>query len=134
MTVSVMLDTNAMSELMRQPRGSIQRRLRFIDRDGACVSIITAAELRYGASKSGRSDISTAVEGALQAVVVMPFDLPADALYAELRIHVERLGLPIGPNDLLIAAHALTLDLTLVTANIREFSRVPGLRVENWLD
>jgi tRNA(fMet)-specific endonuclease VapC len=134
MTVSVMLDTNAMSELMRQPRGPIQRRLRFIDRDGACVSIVTAAELRYGANKSGRSDIAAAVEGVLQAVPVMPFDLPADMRYGELRTHLERLGVPIGPNDLLIASHALALDLTLVTGNVREFSRVPGLRVENWLD
>lgn len=108
--------------------------MRFIDRDGACVSIVTAAELRYGANKSGRSDIAAAVEGVLQAVPVMPFDLPADMRYGELRTHLERLGVPIGPNDLLIASHALALDLTLVTGNVREFSRVPGLRVENWLD
>ena len=65
---------------------------------------------------------------------IVPFAEPADQVYAELRAHLERAGTPIGPHDLLIAAHALALDLTLVTDNLREFSRVPDLRVENWLD
>ena len=64
---------------------------------------------------------------------VLPLEPPADRRYGELRNHLTRQGRPIGPNDLLVATHALAMDLTLVTANFREFQRVPSLRVENWL-
>ena len=63
----------------------------------------------------------------------MPLTTPVDAHYAAIRTHLERAGTPIGPNDMLIAAHALALDLTLVTANTREFERVPALKIDNWL-
>ena len=64
---------------------------------------------------------------------ILPIKPPTDARYAEIRLTLEKAGTPIGPNDLWIAAHALALDFTLVTDNITKFSRVPGLRVENWL-
>jgi Predicted nucleic acid-binding protein, contains PIN domain len=67
-------------------------------------------------------------------MTVLALDAPVDAAYADIRAYLERQGTPIGANDLLIAAHALALHLPLATDNIREFSRVPGLRVENWLD
>ena len=70
----------------------------------------------------------------LSALEILPFDEPADRHYAELRGLLESRGNPIGPNDLLIASHALTLQLTVVSANVKEFSRVPDLVVENWLD
>ena len=69
----------------------------------------------------------------LSALEILPLEPPADERYAEIRHHLARRGTPIGPNDLLIAAHALAADLTLVTANTREFERVPSLRVDNWL-
>ena len=69
----------------------------------------------------------------LSALEILPLEPPADERYAEIRHHLARQGTPIGPNDLLIAAHALAADLTLVTANTREFERVPSLRVDNWL-
>jgi tRNA(fMet)-specific endonuclease VapC len=134
MTLSVMLDTNVASALMRQPRGPILQRLRHLDRDGAGVSIVTAAELRFGAFKVGRAKVSEEVENFLALIAVLPFDVPADRRYGEIRVYLESVGRPIGAHDLLIAAHALVHDLTLVTANTREFARVPNLRVENWLD
>ena len=97
------------------------------------VSIITAAELRFGAAKSGSPRLLSRVETLLQRLDVLPFDVPADAEYASVRVELETAGKPIGPNDLLIAAHARSLGTTIVTANTAEFSRVRGLNVENWL-
>jgi tRNA(fMet)-specific endonuclease VapC len=92
-----------------------------------------AAELRYGAEKSGSKQLSDRVDLLLSALEILPLEPPADRRYGEIRHHLARQGTPIGPNDLLIAAHVLAADLTLVTANTREFERVPSLRVENWL-
>jgi len=97
------------------------------------TSIVVAAELRFGAEKSGSRKLADRVDLILSAVEVLPLEPPADRHYREIRQQLTRQGTPIGPNDLLIAAHALALDLTVVTANSREFSRVPRLRVENWL-
>ena len=129
-----MLDTNIVSDLIRNPRGKVAERLSNLGLAKACVSILTAAELRYGARKRGSNRLSDDIEGALKRIVVVSLEAPADVAFANVRHHLTTNGQPIGPMDLLIAAHALSLDLTLVTANIREFSRVPSLRVENWLD
>lgn len=98
-----------------------------------CTSIIVAAELRYGAAKRASRRLSAQLATILGGLEILPLEHPADETYAKLRAQLERTGRVIGPNDLLIAAQALTLDLTLVTDNEREFSRVPHLRVENWL-
>jgi tRNA(fMet)-specific endonuclease VapC len=98
------------------------------------VSIITAAELRFGAAKSGSTRLLSRVEAILDTLEVLPFDVPADTEYANIRVELEALGQPIGPNDLLVAAHARSLGTAIVTANATEFSRVRGLTVENWLD
>lgn len=133
MTLRAMLDTNIVSHLMRTQSGRLwDRALRL--GDGLCISTIVAAELRFGAARRGSPQLSAAVEERLASLTTLPFEPPADRCYADIRAELERRGIVIGPNDLFIAAHALALDLTLVTANIREFSRVPGLRVENWLD
>ena len=129
-----MLDTNIVSDLIRNPHGKVADRLSKIGLPKACVSILTAGELRYGARKRGSNRLSDDIAGALQRIAVVSFEAPADMAFANVRHHLTTSGQPIGPMDLLIAAHALALDLTLVTANIREFSRVPNLRVENWLD
>ena len=78
------------------------------------------------ASESIKSIVASSLE-------ILPLEIPADHQYAAVRHHLTRKGTLIGPNDLLIAAHALANDLTVITANVREFSRVPGLKVENWL-
>ena len=98
-----------------------------------CTSIIVAAELRYGATKSGSRRLWDRVTALLASLEILPFEAPADAIYAELRAELERTGQLIGPNDLLIAAQVLALGVTLVTDNQREFSSVPRLRIENWL-
>jgi tRNA(fMet)-specific endonuclease VapC len=128
-----MLDTNIVSNLIRNPAGKVAARVRDIGDSGVTISIIVAAELRFGAAKSGSLRLQSRVEALLGALDVLPFDVPADAEYANIRVQLEALGQPIGPNDLLIAAHARSLGTTIVTADATEFGRVPGLKVENWL-
>lgn len=93
-----------------------------------------ACELRFGAEKKQSASLRARVEELLTAIDVLALDVDIDFHYAEIRAKLEAAGTPIGPNDLLIAAHARSLDLVLVSANIREFSRVPELSVENWLE
>lgn len=90
-------------------------------------------ELQFGASKSGSLRLLHQLESILEVLPILSLSPPVDQHYAVIRTHLEQTGRPIRPNDLLIAAHTLALNLTLVTANIREFERVPGLSVENWL-
>lgn len=99
-----------------------------------CTSIVVAAELHFGARKRDSKRLTTQLEAILSLIEIVPLEAPADRRYAELRNSPEQQGEPIGPNDMLIAAHALALDCILVTANSREFTRVPGLAVENWLN
>jgi tRNA(fMet)-specific endonuclease VapC len=129
-----LLDTNILSDLVRNPGGVVATRISRAGEDSVCTSIVVAAELRYGALKSTSERLSKRVDLILSALEILPLETPADREYAALRHHLSRQGTPIGPNDLLIAAHALAQDLTVVTGNVREFSRVPGLKVENWLE
>jgi tRNA(fMet)-specific endonuclease VapC len=128
-----LLDTNILSSVIRDPKGRIAVRIARAGQLETCTSIIVAAELRFGAAKRGSRRLTTRVAELLETIDVVAFEPPADTAYSDLRARLERAGRPIGGNDLLIAAHALALDLTLVTANEREFSRVPDLRIENWL-
>jgi tRNA(fMet)-specific endonuclease VapC len=129
-----MLDTNILSDLIRNPQGRAAQNLRQHGEEGLCVSINTAAELRYGAAKRGSARLLGRVESVLSAVAVLPFDVPADAEYGDIRAELEAAGQPIGPTDLFIAAHARALGVTLVTHNVAEFRRVRALTVENWLE
>lgn len=128
-----MLDTDTLSSLVRNPRNAVFDRLLAIEPDAACTSIVVACELRFGARRKGSRVLTLRVGQLLDALAVLPLDAPADAHYADIRAALERAGKPIGNNDLLIAAHARSRGLTLVTHNVREFRRVPGLRVEDWL-
>jgi tRNA(fMet)-specific endonuclease VapC len=128
-----MLDTNALSDLIRNPRGELVRRLSKAGPDAVCTSIVVACELRFGAERKGSDKLTQRVEQLLAAMPVLPFDDPADRHYADIRAELERAGTPIGNNDLFIAAHARSRGMTLVTHNLREFERVSGLRVEDWL-
>jgi tRNA(fMet)-specific endonuclease VapC len=129
-----MLDTSIVSDLIRNPQGQVAASLNAHGEDGLCVSVITAAELRFGATKRASARLSAQVEAILSAIEVLGFEPPSDVTYGRLRVALEKARMPTGPNDLLIAAHALTLEATLVTDNVAEFSRVPGLRLENWLE
>nr|MBS0021309.1 type II toxin-antitoxin system VapC family toxin [Gammaproteobacteria bacterium] len=132
-SLAYLLDTNILSDLVRNPQGVIATQITKTGEDTVCTSIIVAAELRYGAIKSNSAKVAERVDLILSALEILPLEIPADHQYASLRHHLTRQGMPIGPNDLLIAAHALENDLTVITANVGEFSRVPGLKVENWL-
>ena len=122
-----------LSDLIRHPQGTVAKHISTAGEDAVCTSIIVAAELRFGAEKSGSKKLANRIDLVLSALEVLPLETPADRHYGEIRRQLARQGNPIGPNDLLIAAHALALDLTVVTANAGGFSRVPGLKVENWL-
>lgn len=128
-----MLDTNIISDLVKNPQGKAAQRIAKIGEDNICTSIIVAAELRYGCAKSGSKRLLKAVEDILGEIAVLPFDVPADAEYGGIRSELEATGKPIGSNDLLIAAHAYATGATIVTANTDEFKRIQGLNVENWL-
>ena len=128
-----MLDTNIISDLIRNPRGKAAKRIARVGEDNICTSIIVAAELRYGCAKSGSRRLLKAVEDLLGEINVLAFDVPADANYGEIRAELETAGKPIGGNDLLIAAHAYAIGAAVVTAKTGEFKRIRGLKVENWL-
>lgn len=133
MQLRYLLDTNILSDLVRNPQGLVARKIEKAGENSICTSIIVAGELRFGANKLGSNRLTTQLNSILSAIEILPLEEPADLRYGELRAELEKRGETIGPNDMLIAAHALMLDCVVVTANEREFSRVPKLRVENWL-
>jgi tRNA(fMet)-specific endonuclease VapC len=128
-----LLDTNIVSDLVRNPQGRIADRIAEVGEDAVCTSIVVAAELRYGAAKKGSERLTVQLERVLGALTILAFEEPADRTYGELRAKLEAAGTPIGGNDLLIAAQAMASDCAMVTDNEREFARVTGLRVVNWL-
>lgn len=128
-----LLDTNIVSDLVRNPQGRVTSRIREVGEAQVCTSIIVASELRYGAVKRGSPRLTAQLDAVLEALEVVPFEAPADVAYGVLRARLERAGRLIGGNDLLVAAHAIALRHTIVTDNEREFARVDGLPCENWL-
>jgi len=130
-----LLDTNILSELIKRPGGFTAKKIALLeDEDSCCTSIIVACELRYGALKKCSPILTDKVNQLLETIAVLPLKPNVEEHYARLRVTLEQAGTPIGSNDLLIAAHACALDLVLVTGNVKEFSRIPDLLVENWLE
>ncbi len=129
-----LLDTKILSDLVRHPQGVVAEKIAVEGEKNICTSIVVAAELHFGASKRNSERLTAQVEAILSALEILPLEEPVDRQYGKLRTHLENRGEVIGPNDMLIAAHALVLDCVVITANVREFSRVPGLKVENWLE
>ena len=132
-----LLDTNIVSDLIRNPHGKVFERVAAIGEDRIATSIIVAGELRFGAAKRRSEALTDRVELLLSRLNVLPLESGLERTYASLRAELESKGTPIGGNDLLIAAHTLFLgqsgDWVLVTANVREFGRVSDLIVESWL-
>jgi len=128
-----LLDTNVVSDLVRNPQGKVAQHIRKVGEARVFTSIIVAAELRYGAAKRRSPRFSAQLETVLGALEVLPFETPADAAYGLLRTQLEQAGRPIGANDLLIAAQAIALGYTIVTDNEKEFARIEDLPRENWL-
>lgn len=136
MPTRYLLDTNILSDLLKNPSGRVARKISSLppeERDSLATSIIVAAELRYGVSKKRSTILTERVSQLLEALDVLPLEPQADQHYGQIRMRLEEAGTVIGANDLLIAAHALAIDAVLVTDNVREFKRVKGLQVENWL-
>ncbi len=128
-----LLDSNIVSAVIRQPDCAVARRLAGMPRESFCISIVVAAELRFGICRKGSERLARQVETVLEGIDILPLEEPVDWHYGQIRAELSRLGQPIGQNDLFIAAHARALGLVLVTDNVREFVRVPDLVVENWL-
>ena len=129
-----LLDTDVCVELLRGRAPHLFERLRRFEIDEIAISSITLAELQYGVAKSARPARHELLLAEFCApLAILPFDSIAAETYGRVRAGLERAGTPIGPLDTLIAAHAISLRLTLVTNNEREFRQVAGLLVENWL-
>ena len=128
-----LLDTKIVSDLIRNPGGRVAAGVAKVGESRVCTSVIVAAELRYGAAKRGSARLSAQLESVFAGLEIVPFEVPTERAYADLRCRLEAAGQPIGGNDMLIAAHAVSLGYTIVTGNQREFARVEGLAIENWL-
>ena len=126
------LDTNVVSYMVRQPQSPLARRVASLSPDSFAISVVVAAELQYGAQERGSKRLTDQLAAVLAAMNVLPLESPADRHYGAIRTELERMGQPIGQNDLLIAAHARALGAILITNNLREFRRIPGLKVEDW--
>jgi tRNA(fMet)-specific endonuclease VapC len=126
------LDTNICSYVLRRHPVAMLERFAGLNRQQLWLSAIVAAELRFGAAKLGVPRFTTAIEAWLAGFDIQDWPTQATEHYAHIRDRLERDGNTIGAMNLLIAAHALANDSVLVTNNAREFSRVPGLAVEEW--
>ena len=128
-----MFDTDICSYLMKGRRPALEKKLQSVPLSAVCISAISKSELMFGVAISPRPDVNReALDFLLDHLQVLDYPAAAALDYGEIRGQLKIRGTLIGPNDLLIAAHARCLGLTLVTNNIREFSRVPGLKTENW--
>lgn len=128
-----MLDTNIFIYLCKAKHPAIADQVRAYGPGDIVISSITLAELEFGIAKSGKPDKNRRhFQEFLLPFDILPFDSGAAVEYGMVRRHLEQAGSPIGPLDTLIASHALALGVVLVTNNEREFSRVPGLKIENW--
>lgn len=131
----VLLDTDTCIYLIKRKPRSVLERLADLDLGDVGLSSITVAELEFGVEKSRQSDRNRgALEQFLRPFVVAPFDHAAAMVYGRVRARLEATGGPIGPLDTLIGAHALALAVTLASNNVREFSRIPDLCFETWVD
>lgn len=129
-----LLDTNMCIYIINRKPAEVIERFRRFPLGDIGISSITAAELAFGVTNSGSACNRSALEKFLAPLEVMAFGADAIWHYGQLRTALERTGTPVGALDTLIAAHALSLDVTLVSNNLREFQRVDGLRCENWVD
>ncbi len=131
--VRYLLDTNIVSDIARRPGGLVVQRMAALGVEQIGISIVVACEIRFGLAKRGSDRLAQRLNLVLEQMMVLPLESPVEEHYTDIRNALERAGTPIGPNDLLIAAHARALGLTLVSDNVGEFSRVADLAVENWL-
>ena len=129
----ILLDTNICIYVINARPAAVLERFRRYRMGEIGICSVVAAELAYGVAKSGSSRNRQALELFLAPLVILPFDEPAIWVYGELRAELERRGTPIGSLDTMIAAHALSQQAPLITNNTREFAKVPGLQLDNWV-
>ena len=129
----ILLDTNICIHVINAKPPAVLERFRLYRMGEIGLCSVVAAELAYGVAKSGSARNRQALEMFLAPLIILPFDDAAVWAYGNLRAELERKGTPIGALDTMIAAHALSQQSTLVTNNTREFARVPGLALENWV-
>jgi tRNA(fMet)-specific endonuclease VapC len=129
-----MLDTDTSSYIMKRSHSAVLKRLQKVAVADVCISVITQSELMFGVEASPRQQKDqAALDEYLRHVRVLDYPGKAALHYARIRRHLQQRGALIGANDLFIAAHARSLELTLVTHNTGEFRRVPGLKIEDWV-
>ena len=132
MSLTYLLDTNTCIYIMNRRPPHVAEKFAQYAPDAIGISSMTLAELRYGVSKSGSARNMAVLEAFIAPLEILPFEAAATRPYAEIRAALEKQGTPIDGMDLLIAAHALALEATLVTHNTREVARIAGLKLENW--
>jgi tRNA(fMet)-specific endonuclease VapC len=132
MAIRYLLDTNTVSFHIRHSSALLQRRLRAIPAASVALSVITEMEIRHGLARDPELKIASSIEGFFQGITILALTSEAARYYAKIRAELEVLGTPIGPLDLLIASHALSLGATLITTALGGFRRVTGLRCEDW--
>jgi tRNA(fMet)-specific endonuclease VapC len=130
----ILLDTNTCIYIINNRPPNVLEKFRKYKAGEVGISSIAASELAYGVAKSGSIKNRKALDMFLAPMQILPFDSQCLWFYADLRASLEKQGLSIGPMDSLIAAHALSIDGTLVTNNIKEFMRVPKLKLDNWFE
>jgi tRNA(fMet)-specific endonuclease VapC len=131
--LTYMLDTNICIYVMKRYPQALREKFNSLA-DQLCISSITLGEMHYGAEKSARrADNLTAIEHFVARLDILPFEAKAAMHYGQVRAELERAGTPCGPHDMQIGGHARSEGLIIVTNNIREFSRMPGIRAENWV-
>ncbi len=129
-----MLDTNICIYIIKRKPVQVLQKLITLNISDVVISTVAMSELEYGVAKSSQPDQNReALSNFVAPIEIVAFDEQAAFHYGQIRTHLEREGKVIGPMDMLIAAHALSLSCILVTNNVREFERVPGLNVENWV-
>lgn len=129
-----LLDTNILSDLIKRPGGTVAGKIAEVGSEAVCTSIVVTCELRFGAEQKAAPHLVQKTGDLLKAIKVLPLEQDADTAYGRIRNALEKAGTPIGANDMLIAAHALSQDLILVTNNTHEFARIEKPPVENWLE
>lgn len=132
MALRYLLGTDTVAFHLRKSSAGLKRRLRKVPVGQVALSVVTEMEIRYGLARNPSLRIAPLVEAFLDAMTILPLTSDVTPTYAKVRATLESKGTPIGPLDLMIAAHALTARLTLITGNLREFRRVAGLRCEDW--
>ena len=128
-----LLDTNVIADLAHDPRGFAAERIAELPDDSFGINSVVACEIEYGLEKRDSARLRRQVEAILSAIPLLALPANIARHYGRIRMELERKGTPIGPHDLLIAAHGVAAGITVVTRNDREFRRVKSLKVENWV-